>query len=96
MNCWFNCSRYCLVGEVCNKIDGSCWFCVDGYMGIKCDIGRLYRKFNFINLNWKYFINYKIVLLICCYFLKNVKLESMVIFVLRVVEFVFILLVVII
>lgn len=51
MNCWFDCSRYCLNDEVCNKIDGSCWFCVDGYMGIKCNIGRLYWKYNFVNLN---------------------------------------------
>lgn len=86
MNCRFDCSSHCLDSEVCNKTDGSCRSCADGYTGIKCDTGRLYRKLNFINSNWKYFINYKIVLLICRYFLKNVTLESMATPVLRVVE----------
>lgn len=36
MNCHFNCSRHCLDGEVCNKIDGSCRSCADGYEGIQC------------------------------------------------------------
>uniref|UniRef100_A0A8W8NPK4 protein-tyrosine-phosphatase n=1 Tax=Magallana gigas TaxID=29159 RepID=A0A8W8NPK4_MAGGI len=37
MNCRFNCSRHCLNDKVCNKIDGSCQYCADGYKGIKCN-----------------------------------------------------------
>lgn len=42
VNCRFDCSRHCLNDKMCNKEDGSCQFCADGYKGIKCNTSRLH------------------------------------------------------
>lgn len=31
--CFFNCSGNCINGELCDKINGYCIVCVDGYIG---------------------------------------------------------------
>lgn len=54
VNCLFNCSGNCFDGKVCDKVNGNCSFCVDGYKGLKCEKSRLYIKYNFVDENCKY------------------------------------------
>ncbi|XP_065938287.1 protein draper-like [Magallana gigas] len=36
-NCQYTCSGNCVNGEACDKTNGSCRLCVDGFQGSKCD-----------------------------------------------------------
>ncbi|XP_065941041.1 uncharacterized protein [Magallana gigas] len=36
-NCQYTCSGNCVNGEACDKVNGSCRSCVDGFQGSKCD-----------------------------------------------------------
>ena len=45
-DCQLNCSGNCLNKEICDKQNGACESCAEGYQGGKCDESMLFSQIN--------------------------------------------------